>query len=174
MPLETTLQRIEAELAQGDYGKARDRLHGLLVTYPQNLALRRRLAEIYHLLHQPAMAGRYWYLEADQSPEMAAARAAFQRSCGEDPLQILQALKFRGDPTALEGPARQTLAELQAQVADRYGMELDFRARGRRRYRLTSRQERRSRLLLAGCVASLVAGLALMMIGLAWVIDKIF
>jgi hypothetical protein len=64
-----TLQKIEDEIEAGDYGKARDRLHGLLVTYPDDLSIRRRLGDVCWQLQHPAMAGRYWYLEADQTPE---------------------------------------------------------------------------------------------------------
>ena len=68
MPIEETWARIEDEIAARDLGKARDRLHGLLVTYPEDLAIRHRLGEVYWMLGHPAMAGRYWYLEAPAEP----------------------------------------------------------------------------------------------------------
>lgn len=39
MSLEETLKKVGRDIASGDYGKARDRLHGLIATYPNNLAL---------------------------------------------------------------------------------------------------------------------------------------
>jgi hypothetical protein len=42
MPIDETLDKVASEIAAGDLGKARDRLHGLLNTYP-DLGLRRRL-----------------------------------------------------------------------------------------------------------------------------------
>jgi hypothetical protein len=47
MGKETALRRVEEDIARGDLGKARDRLHGLLKDYPDDLALRTRLAEVY-------------------------------------------------------------------------------------------------------------------------------
>jgi hypothetical protein len=43
MAIEQTLNRVERDIASGDYGRARDRLHGLIATYPNDLALRRKL-----------------------------------------------------------------------------------------------------------------------------------
>ena len=70
MPIEETLARIEGEIAAGDLGKARDRLHGLLSTYPADLMLRRKLGDVYWRLQYPEMAGRYWYLVEEKSPQM--------------------------------------------------------------------------------------------------------
>jgi hypothetical protein len=86
---EKTLRRIEQDIVSGDYGKARDRLHGLLGSYPHDLSLRRMLGDIYWHLQYPVMAGRYWYLEEEKTPAMSVACAAFERSCGSDPVQIL-------------------------------------------------------------------------------------
>ena len=97
MPIEKTLKAIDADIAVGDFGKARDRLHGLLATYPDDLALRRRLGDVYWRLQHPAMADRYWYLEENKTPDMIVACAAFEQSFGNDPFHILLALKFRGD-----------------------------------------------------------------------------
>ena len=35
MSKDRTLERIESEIVAGDLGKARDRLHGLMRTYPR-------------------------------------------------------------------------------------------------------------------------------------------
>lgn len=52
---------------------ARQRLRGLVSSYPHEPAPRRRLAEVYRLYGDPAEAGRWMYLEEDRSPEETAA-----------------------------------------------------------------------------------------------------
>lgn len=120
MSKETVLSRVEADLLRGDLGKARDRLHTLVYDSPNDVALRSRLAEVYHRLQFPAMAGRYWYLDEHRTPEMETAVAAFERFCGGDPLLILSALKFRGDPQQVSVYARERLGMLQNAVQDKY------------------------------------------------------
>ena len=63
MSKDSTLKKVEYDVSQGDFGKARDRLHSLIGTYPDDLSLRSELARIYAKLQYPIMAGRYWYLE---------------------------------------------------------------------------------------------------------------
>ena len=121
MSKETVLSRIETDLQRGDLGKARDRLHTLVYSYPSDMALRVRLAEVYHRLQFPAMAGRYWYLEEHRTPEMETVVAAFERSCGNDTLLMLSAIKFRGDPYQVGDYTRQRLGMLQQAVQYKYG-----------------------------------------------------
>ena len=121
MSKETVLSRVEADLRREDLGKARDRLHTLVYNYPNDLALRTRLAEVYHRLQFPAMAGRYWYLDEQRTPEMETAVAAFERSVGGDPLLMISALKFRGDPyEEIPDYARGRLKTLRQAVQERY------------------------------------------------------
>lgn len=172
---EETLRRIEREIAAGDWGKARDRLHGLLVTYPDDLALRHKLGEVYWQLHHPAMAGRYWYLEEDRTPDMAQACAAFERACGHDAAQILRALKFYGDVAALgDSFAEHTLLVLQERVRQERGYQIVFGKRGRERYRYTERAPAGGRWLLIGCLAAALAAAALMAAGLVAVFQWVF
>lgn len=92
-----TLLKIEEDLKKNDLGKARDRLHGLIATYPDEIDLRRKLGDIYYALKYPSMAGRYWYLEKNKTSEMQHACIEFEKSMGNDPFQIVRALKFKGD-----------------------------------------------------------------------------
>ena len=69
---EKTLKRIEKDIENNNLGKARDRLHGLITTYPNELALK-KLGDIYFTLQYPEMAGRYWYLEKEKTDVMHAA-----------------------------------------------------------------------------------------------------
>ncbi|MFG2200329.1 DUF6584 family protein [Kitasatospora sp. NPDC048715] len=43
------------------------RQRGLAASYPAELTVRRRLAEVYHLYGEPAEAGRWAHLDADRS-----------------------------------------------------------------------------------------------------------
>jgi hypothetical protein len=79
------------------------------------------------------MAGRYWYLEENRTDEMAAACAEFERSCGNDPLEIAKALKYFGGIDELEpGFARSKLLSLQEECRKRHRCELRFGPRIRR------------------------------------------
>lgn len=63
------LHKIQKGIGNNNVGKARDRLHGLISTYPNALQLRKQLGDIYYQLQNPAMAGRYWYLEEEKTAE---------------------------------------------------------------------------------------------------------
>lgn len=167
MSIESTLEKVELDIAAGDLGLARERLHGLIASYPYQLDLRERLAEVYWQLQYPAMAGRYWYLANDDLPHRRQACARFEAVCGQDPLQILQALKFRGSLEEVSDPyARQKLQELQQQVKMRYNQEFEFTRRGRPNYRTVPGGFRYGRLILAGCLIILVLILGLAVFGL--------
>ncbi|MCM3711852.1 DUF6584 family protein [Sporosarcina luteola] len=97
------LKRIEKDIENDDLGKARDRLHGLISAYPNELELRKMLGDIYFQLKYPAMAGRYWYLEKIKTPQMKKACMEFENSMGHDMNKIAQALKYKGDIELLEG-----------------------------------------------------------------------
>lgn len=96
MPV-NTLKKIEKDILNNDLGKARDRLHGLISTYPNELELRKKLGEIYFELKYPSMAGRYWYLEENKTPEMVKACIEFEKSMGNDPNRIARVLKYKGN-----------------------------------------------------------------------------
>ncbi|MGE1166443.1 DUF6584 family protein [Peribacillus simplex] len=97
-----TIKKIEEDIEKNDLGKARDRLHGLISTFPNELDLRRKLGDIYFALKYPSMAGRYWYLEKNKSPEMVKACIQFEKSMGNDPIRIGRAIKYKGDSEILK------------------------------------------------------------------------
>ncbi|MEV8047330.1 DUF6584 family protein [Streptomyces griseoluteus] len=70
MPLRDTLARVDEDLAAGRVPVARQRLRGLVSSFPCDPAPRRRLAEVYRLYGEPAQAGRY---HADAKGSLAAA-----------------------------------------------------------------------------------------------------
>jgi hypothetical protein len=172
---EETLKRVDGDIASGNCGKARDRLHGLIATYPDALDLRRRLGDVYAQLQQPTMAGRYWYLEEDRSPEMEAACRVFEEACRDDPVQMLRALKFRGDYEAIADTfAGRTLLVLQIRAQEERGLKIELGKPTKERRQRTSQYGRASGWLMVGCLFAGLVSLTLMVVGLVTVIQWIF
>lgn len=147
------LQQIDLEIASGELGKARDRLHGLIATYPNKLDLRRKLGDVYWQLQLPAMAGRYWYLFPDYSSIMEQAREAFEDSCGNDTLVMLNSLKFRGNLENLEDAyAREKLEKMRQLVQERYGVTVNFDRMKRSRFTPSKQSERTEKIVQWGCI----------------------
>lgn len=105
MPLRETLVRVDADLAAGRVPVARQRLRGLISSFPHDLSLRRRLAEVYRLYGDAAEAGRWMYLEEDRNAEET---AAFETRYGS-PGWRMKALAWHGP----ESKAATTFAEGQ-------------------------------------------------------------
>jgi len=109
-----TLKKIENDILQNELGKARDRMHGLIQTYPNELDLRKRLGDIYSALRYPSRAGLYWYLEQNKTPEMRLACIKFEKSMGNNPIRIAKALKFKGDCDVIKDlELRQVILQIQ-------------------------------------------------------------
>ena len=96
MPLEKTLNRVQKEIGQGHLDTARNRLHGLVKTYPHDMLIRKMLGDVNFQLGNIREAGRWWYLIKAKSPEMQNAINVFEQSCGNNPVHIGKRLKFRG------------------------------------------------------------------------------
>jgi hypothetical protein len=172
---EETLHRIQADIAASDLGKARDRLHGLMATYPDDLALRLTLGQVYWELRYPSMAGRYWYLEEEKTPDMTAACLLFERSCGGNPVNLLLGLKFRGDIERIRDTyAGRTLLELQARAADSFGKTIVFGKTGRERYQDHKKPVSGGWSCLLGLAIAALVVLGLMVIGLVSVLQWLF
>lgn len=73
------LTRAKLDLEQGDARKARDRLKGLVTTYPHNKEIRALLAEAYRRDRQWPEAGRWGYLDGPAATDEE--RSAFERHC---------------------------------------------------------------------------------------------
>ncbi|MGW2208880.1 DUF6584 family protein [Streptomyces sp. NPDC001781] len=109
MPLRETLARVDEDLAAGRVPVARQRLRGLVSSFPHDAALRRRLAEVYRLYGEPAQAGRWMYLEEDRDAGETAAFEARYRT----PARRRAALGWTGpDSLAPTDFARDQLAAL--------------------------------------------------------------
>ncbi|MGI6258547.1 MAG: DUF6584 family protein [Anaerolineaceae bacterium] len=113
MAKDDTLKKIYSEIEAGDLGKARDRLNGLLLTYPNDIQIRELLADVYWRLQFPAMAGRYWYLTETSGEHVETARIAFEKSFGNDPARIMAILKLSGDPDKLPEQVQSRFEVLQ-------------------------------------------------------------
>jgi hypothetical protein len=102
---------------------ARQRLRGLVSSHPQNLLLRRHLAEVYRLYGEPAEAGRWMYFEADRDP---AETAAFEARYSTPPKRML-ALAW-GGPEALASTdfAARQLAAVREAGSDYLGRPVDW------------------------------------------------
>lgn len=120
-----TIKKIEEDIKNNDLGKARDRIHGLIFTYPDELELRKKLGDIYFALKYPSMAGRYWYLEKDKTPEMVDACIQFEKSMGNDPNSIARVLKFKGDSEIIKRLQDQEISPIQNKVKEKLTEEPD-------------------------------------------------
>jgi hypothetical protein len=165
MPKELSLERIDADIAAGDLGKARDRLQGLIGSFPNDIALRSRLADVYSQLHYPDMAGCYWYLEEDQTAQIEQALSAFKKRCGGDPWLMLHSIKFRGESEALPSHAHKQLNQLVTECKKKYGSYPEFQGTGKASYTETAKSKVFSRVFAAVCFALLFFIIACAIIG---------
>jgi len=111
-----TLQKVEADIAAGKLGIARDRLHGLMSTYPNDMSIRSGLGDVYNRLGYPVEAGRWWFLDENLSEEKLTAVSKFVLSCNSDPVTILKKIRIRNQPDLLsEKAARAKVKELLEQ-----------------------------------------------------------
>jgi len=117
--LAETLAKVHAEIEAGRLYQARDRLHGLIQSYPDEYTLRWLLGDVYWRLNYPAMAGRYWWLYPPERPEVSEAVEAFAKICGGIEPEMSRRSRPYLDPNALpEGPAKNRTKELLSGRAD--------------------------------------------------------
>ncbi|MFD0214703.1 DUF6584 family protein [Streptomyces hirsutus] len=123
MPLTATLARVDADLAAGRVPMARQRLRGLVSSLPNDLTLRRRLAEVYRLYGEPAEAGRWMYLEGDRNTEETSAFEARYRT----PQQRMRALAWRGPESLTHSKfAMEQLTAVRVACSDALGHPVDW------------------------------------------------
>ncbi|MET8954248.1 DUF6584 family protein [Streptomyces sp. NPDC004393] len=168
MPLTDTLARVDADLAAGRVPVARQRLRGLVSSFPDDLMLRRRLGEVYRLYGEPAEAGRWMYLEQDRD---AAETTAFEARYSTAP-QRMRALAWCGPESLASSPfAREQLAAVRAACSDAMGhpVDWDMTPPGRR---VESRGSGFGGFLAgAGCLVAVLAFLAIWVNGLVALFD---
>ncbi|MFD3975217.1 DUF6584 family protein [Streptomyces cyaneofuscatus] len=118
MALNDTLARVDADLAAGRIPVARQRLRGLVSSYPHDPAPRRRLAEVYRLYGDAAEAGRWMYLEEDRAPEET---AAFEERYA-NAVRRMRAMAWRGPESDAPTPfAAGQLAAVREAASDIVG-----------------------------------------------------
>ena len=158
---QSTLDKIETDIAERNYGKARDRLHSLIFSYPNDLDLRKQLGDIYYHLDYPEMAGRYWFLEEIKTPEMELACNLFTQSSKSDDV-IRSKLKFKGNISELNNDyAIDKLKSLGYRPMD---PQLDLIEKIP--IQLTTKQIIQNNLIRFGCAAILGLTLLFAIIGL--------
>ncbi|WP_328942570.1 hypothetical protein OG259_14030 [Streptomyces sp. NBC_00250] len=123
MSQSNTLARVDADLVAGRVPMARQRLRGLVSSFPYDLTLRRRLAEVYRLYGDAAEAGRWMYLEEDRSTDETAAFEDRYRTPG----RRMKALAWRGPEALAATPvAEERLAAVRTACAERLGHPVDW------------------------------------------------
>ena len=123
----STLARVIDDIARKDLGKARDRLLGLVRTYPNDLGLRHILGRIFLELQYPQEAGKHLYLVEDQSEAVQSAVRKFEKSCQNDPCGILKALRLRGHIDGLEpGYAKDKLLARLEECKDKWKNQISI------------------------------------------------
>ncbi|MFJ3190783.1 DUF6584 family protein [Streptomyces halstedii] len=123
MPLRETLARVDADLAAGRVPVARQRLRGLISSFPYDLSLRRRLAEVYRLYGDAAEAGRWMYLEEDRNADET---AAFEARYGS-PGWRMKALAWHGpEAKAATAFAEGQLVAVRTACAGKQGHPVDW------------------------------------------------
>ncbi|MFF8641110.1 DUF6584 family protein [Streptomyces sp. NPDC015345] len=123
MPLRETLARVDADLAAGRVPVARQRLRGLVSSFPCDLTLRRRLAEVYRLYGDAAEAGRWMYLEEDRDADET---AAFEVRYGCSAWRM-KALAWRGPEAMAATPfAEKQLVAVRTACAGQVGHPVDW------------------------------------------------
>ncbi len=168
MPLEDTLARVDADLAAGRVPAARRRLRGLVSSFPDDLTLRRRLAEVYRRYEEPAEAGRWMYLEEDRdAAETAAFEARYATSAAR-----MRALGWKGSEALARTPfARGQLAAVRTACSQDAGRPVDWDAVPSAGDEAGRRRSLTSCLAGAGCLAVALAFLAIWVNGLIALFD---
>lgn len=168
MPLRDTLARVDADLAAGRVPVARQRLRGLVSSFPDDLMLRRRLAEVYRLYGEPAEAGRWTYLEQDRD---AAETAAFEERY-HTAQRRMTALAWQGSES-LAGTAfaREQLAAVRAACSEAVGRPVDWDTAPSGGQEDVGRSALGDFLAGAGCLVTVLVILAIWVNGLVALFD---
>jgi hypothetical protein len=168
MPLRETLSRVDADLTEGRIPVARQRLRGLVSSFPNDLTLRRRLAEVYRLYGESAEAGRWNYLEEDRD---AAETSAFEAKYATASRRM-RALAWSGPESLASSTfAAERLAAVRAACTEESGHPVTWETVP------TGREEEGARrgfvgfLAGAGCLLAVLAFLAIWVNGLVTLFD---
>lgn len=170
------LSRVDADIADGNLGKAKERLTGLLHAHPHDLSLRPKLAEVYWMMKWPEEAGAYWYLEPNPNEDMIKAIAIFEKGCKHDPVRIFERLKLRVNLEAMpDGYAKERISGLrEAILSQGIAMPAFIDSRLSTPIKPSTKDKPSYRLYTAGCTVVVVIAGLLILIGVATVGEWIF
>ncbi len=113
MDFEEKIGRVDNDLDKGLKKRAIDRLHGLIKTYPDELAFRTKLGHIYLDIGFKDSAGQFFVLEKDRTNEMDEAVTIYLDSVNRSGWKILNDIQFQGDKGNLNDFAKQRLTEFE-------------------------------------------------------------
>lgn len=168
---EITARKLKEDLEQGRLGSARDRLNGLVISFPDNLDLRRQLAEVYWKLGYPEHAGRFWFLEDMLDERQQGAVTAFLLSCRGDPELALKRLKLRMGIETLGAAAMARLEQLTPDLLK--VLEANSRAASQR-HEPTMRDKMTIGLIFLAPALAIIFMLVGFVVTLVWLIGMLF
>ena len=116
------MRRVQEDVAAGRLSMARQRLRGLVGSYPQRLDLREQLAELYRREGILSQAGRWSFLSESRDREEL---RAFEREYA-DHVARMRAVGWRGPEDAAGELARERLAALRAEAERRVGRPISW------------------------------------------------
>jgi hypothetical protein len=168
VPADQTLARARAELAAGQVGLARQRLRGLLSSFPHRLDVRAELAAAHRAEGDAAQAGRWSYL----GPGRDDAEVAAFLAATTNPVSRMRAMRWSGPEDAAGPEAEARLVELRTAAEQATGGPVTWRAdRPRADPGPTPLQ---SGLETAGCFVVVAVLVALVVIGAVTVVRWIW
>ncbi len=85
-------ERIEADIAAGDYGLARQRLASHLGAKGYDAESLAKLGQISYDMHDRYQAGRFWLCASAEGDQVESAIAVFLKHAGKTPKQIVAQL----------------------------------------------------------------------------------
>jgi hypothetical protein len=139
------------------------------------LKLRRKLGDVYWKLQQPAMAGRYWYLEEHKTPEMEKACRAFEKQCVNRAFTMLESLKFKRDPEEIfDTYAGSVLLDLEERAKRECGHFVKYDRSGAKHCIATRKQQSSEFGCLVTVFVMVLVVATLTVIGLRSVLGWIF
>lgn len=113
MAKKETLEKIAIDLQTGQKQKAVMRLRSLITSYPYDLSLREKLAEIYYEAGFLDMAGLYWLLHEPSDERMSKAIEVYRASVNYSEQKMLADIAFHGEVDELNDYATNLLIQLK-------------------------------------------------------------
>ena len=166
---EENLADIKQRIAEEKLDTACVQLHGLIFLFPREVFLRPMLAEIYWKLGDAVMAGRFWYLVENKTPEIEAVCREFEEHYENDLLKIFYLLieDFKNEKenvigTAAEKPLRELQEKAHQQKVGVRHPPMDFFAEPPI---FDEKKERETEWFVRGCMLAIVIVLILAIVG---------